>query len=144
MHPFIDDVPLFRLAESEDCSERAVKYIASIFDYARCVMSFQVDLALVRARTSSDELNVYQKEAEAIDASRTLKHDRAISSLKILNRMAEQAGLSPIYRGDIDLDDRKDVTHAVIRFATILLNFEDADTGWQKRGDAWLKDGQAQ
>lgn len=138
MSYYIDDVALFKLIRNPDYSERARKYLDSIFDYARCVMEYPVKVESSRSCIDPTDPRVMQRELEAIDAERTRKHDKAISSLSILNRMAERAAMSPIYIGDIASDSRKDVAHAIFRLCEdILIHSHE---GWQKtKGERWVK-----
>ncbi|MEG1827553.1 MAG: hypothetical protein RR218_09870 [Gordonibacter sp.] len=121
MEPSIDVTALFSLVRNPDYSERAKKYIDSVFEYAHCVMSYGVKIESARALGDSSDPSIMQSEIEAIDATRTCKHDKAISSLAVLNRMADRAGISPIYRGDIGCDSRKEVARAIFRLCEALL-----------------------
>ncbi|MEG0682821.1 MAG: DUF3232 domain-containing protein [Raoultibacter sp.] len=137
MNPFIDDSALFRLVCNPDYAERAGKYIDSIFEYAHCVMAYQVKIEAAQTLGDPSDPRIMQSEIEAIDKARTCKHDKAISSLSILNRMAKRAGISPIYHGDIDHDSRKDVAHAIFGLCEDIL--AHSHEGWQMTRQGWVR-----
>lgn len=120
--PFIDANALYALIGNPLYSERAIRHLRNVFDYACLVMSFRYD---IRANEYLGR-ETYQTETERIDATRTLKHDSAIASLGALNKMAERSGNAGGWVFVGDLYDRKAVAHAIFEFCGSTLDAEDS------------------
>lgn len=101
---------LLSLVRSPEWSERVCRYLEPVLDYARCVAGWRFDKEAVFASVKDDPEG-YRSEQERLDKARTAKHDRAISSLSVLNKLAESAGKSPVFLGD--LENRKAVANAI-------------------------------
>lgn len=130
MESYIDEKALSALLGNPDYSKRACEYVASVFEYAECVIGYRAKIDSARTLRDPGDPGAMQSEIESIDTERTHKHNRAISSLAILNRMADKAGLPPVYCGDIEADSRKDVAHAIFQFSKVLLDADDKNNGW--------------
>ena len=66
----------------------------------------------------------YREGRTASDRTRTLMHNGIISNVRILNRMAENAGIDPVYDGTVSEDKpyRREVANAVFEFLEDVIN----------------------
>lgn len=80
--------------------------ICSFGQYIEVIMRME---AAQGTRTSmiGDSSN-YITIIESLDKSRKIIHDSIMTNLKIVNRLAEQKGLPPIYEGGLDTKNRDD------------------------------------
>ena len=60
----------------------------------------------------------YQEEITAMDRKRTACHNAVLANVSMLNRMADMAGLPPVYEGVISEDQpyRRQVADAVLEY----------------------------
>ena len=60
----------------------------------------------------------------AVDRTRTLYHNSVISNVSILNRMADKAGLDPVYDGVVSKERpyRREVANAVFEYIESIIN----------------------
>lgn len=64
------------------------------------------------------DTETYRVEIPHLDKQRTSCHNEVISNVKILNRLAQQAGLPPFYDGTVSEERpyRREVANAVLAF----------------------------
>lgn len=68
--------------------------------------------------------NTYRTRRSELDKHRTTLHNTVITHVRILNRMAEQAGLPPVYDGIISEDRpyRRQVANAVFGWISSIID----------------------
>ena len=66
----------------------------------------------------------YREQAMALDRKRTIRHNTVITNVGILNRMAQNAGLPPVYDGIVSEERpyRREVANAVIAYMEGIIN----------------------
>ena len=99
-------------------------------DYANTVIRMQTMVPIWSQRYDGQEL---RDRIQDIDQTRRIKHDGAISSLGILNRLSTMHGLEPF--ADVDTSDRYAVADFVGRFVS-----ETYADGTHTSMDALVKD----
>ena len=64
------------------------------------------------------DAETYRVEIPHLDKQRTNCHNEVLSNIKILNRLAQQAGLPPLYDGTVSEERpyRREVANAVLGF----------------------------
>ena len=94
----------------------------SFEDYHRAVFEEQMFSAFYGNGTMDPE--AFREQCMALDRKRTIYHNNVISNVNILNRMAKNAGLSPIYDGIVSEDRpyRREVANAVFTYIEKIIN----------------------
>ena len=72
--------------------------LCSFEEYHSAIYSMEIRKQLLAG--TADVLQ-YQEEIGEMDRRRTLRHNAVISNISMLNRLADQAGLPPVYDGVI-------------------------------------------
>lgn len=118
------------LVEAYSDDDMVLDMIASnmnnLGNYVDSVYSMEYRIPILRARLDAVD---FQDAVMDLDRGRRNAHEAAISSVKILNRVAGKAGLPPLYDGDVEnryqvadfcmevvkelFDDRLGVRHTV-------------------------------
>ena len=64
------------------------------------------------------DVQTYQEEIGNMDQQRTNRHNAIIANISVLNRLAEQSGLPPVYDGVISRDQpyRRQIADAVLNY----------------------------
>lgn len=98
-----DNFSLFD-GDREEALDFMSSHLSRFTDYANVVIRSQYLQPLWRATKSTED---YIANTEAIDKERRMKHNCAIDSVNILNRMSKNLGLPPF--ADIDTSIREEV-----------------------------------
>ena len=89
--------------------------LMSFEEYHRTIYSMEIRKQLLAA---SGDPERYRSETDAMDRSRTAAHNSVLACVSMLNRMAAQAGLPPVYDGTVSEDQpyRRQVADSVLGF----------------------------
>ena len=89
--------------------------LRSFEDYHNSIYTMEIRKQLLAG--TADPLQ-YQEEVKEMDRRRTANHNAVISNISMLNRLAEQAGLPPVYNGVISRDHpyRRQIADAVLDY----------------------------
>ena len=103
--------------------------------YHSAVYDEQMLLIVHGGRMDSE---TYREQMQALDRSRTVAHNAVISGVKILNRMAKQAELPPVYDGIVSeaRPYRREVANAVFAYIEDVIRSraaKDAETEEEKK-----------
>jgi predicted nucleic acid-binding protein len=105
---------LIEVANQEDLgyTEDAIR---DCCDYFTSVLKMEtgIRIAKFRANTQKEYIDI----VENLDRSRRYKHNSAIVSVKVLNRLCEIYGVEAIFQGNID--DRQEVANFIQELANI-------------------------
>lgn len=96
-------------------------YLTAFENYHQAVFAEQTFTLLYSGVLDGEEFRSRRME---LDKTRTDLHNSVISSVSSLNRMAEQAGLPPVYDGIVSMDKpyRREVANAVFAFIEEIIN----------------------
>ena len=72
----------------------------------------------VRFRDKDIPPEQFREKVSALDGARTRCHNCVLSDIKILNKLALQSGLSPVYEGTVSAEQpyRREVADAVLEY----------------------------
>ena len=90
---------LISFVSDPELAEAVIDAVNSCAEYVAGVVDMEIKTTLAAKRY---EGNDYQEAVMIYDADRSRKHNAAIANIKMMNRIAEAAGMSPIYTGDPD------------------------------------------
>ena len=84
---------------------------------------FKMETKLMMVATSDMDRSDYQELITSMDKDRTDSHHNVISTVAVLNRLAEQQKLPPDYDGIVSKDRpyRKQVANAVLAFVESII-----------------------
>lgn len=84
---------------------------------------FRMETKLMMVAVSDMDRPDYQDLITSLDKARTGSHDNVISTVSVLNRMAEQQKLPPVYDGIVSKERpyRKQVANAVLAFVESII-----------------------
>ena len=70
------------------------------------------------------EESEFSERRKVVDDARTMYHNDILISVNALNRMAEQAGLEPVYAGKVSKERpyRREVANAVFAYLEYIIN----------------------
>ena len=89
--------------------------LRSFEEYHTAIYSMEIRKQLLAGTVDALQ---YQEEIGEMDRRRTSSHNAVISNISLLNRLAEQAGLPPVYEGVISRDQpyRRQIADAVLDY----------------------------
>ena len=89
--------------------------LRSFEEYHTAIYSMEIRKQLLAGTVDALQ---YQEEIGEMDRRRTSSHNAVISNISLLNRLAEQAGLPPVYDGVISRDQpyRRKIADAVLNY----------------------------
>ena len=89
--------------------------LRSFEEYHTAIYSMEIRKQLLAGTVDALQ---YQEEIGEMDRRRTSSHNAVISNISLLNRLAEQAGLPPVYDGVISRDQpyRRQIADAVLNY----------------------------
>lgn len=89
--------------------------LRSFEEYHTAIYSMEIRKQLLAGTVDALQ---YQEEIGEMDRRRTGSHNAVISNISLLNRLAEQAGLPPVYEGVISRDQpyRRQIADAVLDY----------------------------
>ena len=89
--------------------------LLSFEEYHQAIYSMEIKKHLLSG--TMDALQ-YQEDVRNMDQLRTNRHNAVIANVSMLNRMAEQAGLPPVYDGVISREQpyRRQIADAVLGY----------------------------
>lgn len=72
----------------------------------------------IRFREKDMDAEEYRDKMTELDGNRTRKHNSIITGMKIMNRLAEQQNLAPVYDGVVSEERpyRREVANAVLEY----------------------------
>ena len=115
-----------KLIELNKDDRKTLEFIKARIDsfeqYHRAVFDDQMfQLFYVGSAIEGDE---YREGRTAVDKTRTIYHNSVITNVSILNRLAEKAGLDPIYDGVVSEERpyRRQVANAVFEYIESIIN----------------------
>ena len=98
------------------------KALDSFEEYHKAV--FDEQLFPVIFGNGAMDADEYREQAMALDRKRTIRHNTVITNVGILNRMAQNAGLPPVYDGIVSEERpyRREVANAVFAYMEGIIN----------------------
>ena len=89
--------------------------LRSFEEYHTAIYSMEIRKQLLAGTVDALQ---YQEEIGEMDRRRTSSHNAVISNISLLNRLAEQAGLPPVYEGVISREQpyRRQIADAVLNY----------------------------
>ena len=96
--------------------------VQSFEDYHKAVFDDQMfQIVYGGGALDGDE---YREGRSSVDKTRTIHHNSVISNVNILNRMANKAGLEPVYEGVVSEERpyRREVADAVFEYIESIIN----------------------
>ena len=89
--------------------------LRSFEEYHTAIYSMEIRKQLLAGTVDALQ---YQEEIGEMDRRRTSSHNAVISNISLLNRLAEQAGLPPVYEGVISRDQpyRRQIADTVLDY----------------------------
>lgn len=89
--------------------------LRSFEEYHTAIYSMEIRKQLLAGTVDALQ---YQEEIGEMDRRRTSSHNAVISNISLLNRLAEQAGLPPVYEGVISREQpyRRQIADAVLDY----------------------------
>ena len=115
-----------KLIELNKDDRKTLEFIKARIDsfeqYHRAVFDDQMfQIFYVGSAIEGDE---YREGRTAVDKTRTIYHNSVITNVSILNRLAEKAGLDPIYDGVVSEERpyRRQVANAVFEYIESIIN----------------------
>lgn len=107
--------------EDSDVIEFIRDCIDSFEQYHRAVFDDRMFLVLYGSALDGDE---YRERRTAVDRTRTVCHNSVIANVASLNRMAERAGLKPVYDGVVSKERpyRRELANAVFAYIESIIN----------------------
>lgn len=72
----------------------------------------------IRFRDKNMDAEEYRDKMTELDSNRTRKHNSILTGIKIMNRLAEQQNLAPVYDGIVSEERpyRREVANAVLEY----------------------------
>ena len=115
-----------KLIELNKDDRKTLEFIKARIDsfeqYHRAVFDDQMfQIFYVGSAIEGDE---YRERRTEVDKTRTIYHNSVITNVSILNRLAEKAGLDPIYDGVVSEERpyRRQVANAVFEYIESIIN----------------------
>lgn len=89
--------------------------LRSFEEYHTAIYSMEIRKRML---SGTVEVQQVQEEVGNMDQQRTSRHDAVIANISVLNRLAEQSGLPPVYDGVISRDQpyRRQIADAVLNY----------------------------
>lgn len=105
-----------RFGDDKDDLEMIVGALESFEEYHRAIYRQEISRRLFACGKLEGE--DYRSEATARDKTRTRNHNAVIAQVNMLNRLAAEAGLPPLYDGRVSEERpyRREVADAVLEF----------------------------
>ena len=107
----------------KDMIELIVDALDSFERYHQAIYALELKQKLRQAKAVDDE--TFREEYPAMDRVRTTCHNSVIANVSIMNRLAEQAGLPPVYDGIVSEErpSRTELADAILAFvADVITN----------------------
>jgi len=110
------DALLARYSDDEDAMDMIVDALEAFEEYHRAIYALELTRRMWSAKAIDAER--YRAETAARDRTRTLGHNAVLVRMNGLNRLAEEAGLSPVYDGVVSKERpyRRQAADAVLAF----------------------------
>lgn len=88
--------------------------IRSFGDYHAAIYRMETEMRLLQKDAGDGE--AYRQTVASLDAARTNAHNLVISQVGLLNRVAQRAGISPIYDGEVSEKKpcRRELANAIL------------------------------
>lgn len=112
-------------ASDEDAYDLICEALKSFQDYHAAIFEMESMKTLLSAK--GEDVEKYQHSIQELDLSRTACHNAVLANVNILNRLAENANLPPVYNGVVSEEHpyRKMVADAVLGYVhNIILSRE--------------------
>ena len=103
--------------DDKDMIDLIVDALDSFERYHQAIYTQELKQKLHQAKAIDDE--TFREEYPAMDRVRTTCHNAVIANVSILNRLAEQVGLPPVYDGTVSEERpfRTELADAILAFA---------------------------
>ena len=115
-----------KLIESNKNDREALEFIKMCLDSFEQYHKAVFDEQTFRIIFSGGPLDgdEYREHRSSVDRTRTINHNSVISNVEILNRMADKAGIEPVYDGIVSEERpyRREVANAVFGFIESIIN----------------------
>ena len=120
-----EDISILLLVKSiiPGMIELIVDALDSFERYHQAIYALELKQKLRQAKAVDDE--TFREEYPAMDRVRTTCHNSVIANVSIMNRLAEQAGLPPVYDGIVSEErpSRTELADAILAFvADVITN----------------------
>lgn len=120
----INSNSVYAMMQHDDYVGDVMFALQSLYNYVQCVAEFEQKRLLIRTQFEEIDADNYRKEEESVDRARTVKHDAAIGFLSMLNRVAKMMNLEPVYLGEVEAENRKNIAASIYEFAKETYNDE--------------------
>ena len=104
------------LLNNSEYAKTAWNHLERLYEYASYVMKFENKMKMIQVTAFDTE--DFQNRVKNLDEGRRLKHEAAISSLSVLNKIAERINVDCVYEGTISIDPdyRGEIATAIFEF----------------------------
>lgn len=108
------------LLEIED-REMVQEELQNLKEYATCVSTYNKKVNELRKEVPNRGIKWYQDMLLEMKESKERKHNVAVSSISLLNKLAEINGISPVYIGDPKKDTGDEIVNCVLNYFEVVL-----------------------
>lgn len=108
------------LLETED-REMVQEELQNLKEYATCVSTYNKKVNELRKEVPNRGIKWYQDMLLEMKESKERKHNVAVSSISLLNKLAEINGISPVYIGDPKKDTGDEIVNCVLNYFEVVL-----------------------
>ena len=104
-----------------DMSQVIRDTIRSFSDYHAAIYHMETEMMLLREEMGDRE--TYRQTVSSLDSVRTNAHNLVISQVGLLNRVAQRAGLPPVYDGEVSEKKpyRRELANAVLAWVEAVI-----------------------
>lgn len=113
---------LEEVRKTED-EEFAVQAENDMKDYAKYVLTYERDINVLKADKDNYGEDWYRQEYQKLDRIRRDKHNAAIISINVLNKICEEYEIIPFYPGDVKADHRQNVAESIFEYFKYELDY---------------------
>lgn len=103
------------LLETED-REMVQEELQNLKEYATCVSQYKKKADELRKEVSNRGTKWYQDMLLEMKENKEIKHNVAVSSISLLNKLAEIHGIAPVYPSDPKVDARKEIVECILKY----------------------------
>lgn len=111
-----------QLLQTED-KDIVLEEIEVMRDYAVYVLTYERDIQVLKNDIPNYGDAWYRQKVMEMDQNRRNKHNCAISSISVLNRLAEIHGIDPVYPEDPKQHHRQEVAESILDYFKYELSY---------------------
>lgn len=103
------------LLETED-REMVQEELQNLKEYATWVSQYKKKADELRKEVPNRGTKWYQDMLLEMKENKEIKHNVAVSSISLLNKLAEIYGIAPVYPSDPKVDARKEIVECILKY----------------------------